>query len=397
MMSLHPFERKVFDIISEKYQEQCKLKERLKSDMVKQDDPAICLKNGIRFLEKECSLLFGYSGEFYGVDGKLTKGIPTTYDSALISPLLLNTGINNAVQASIQQLLKNDQREFGFANFLLRDNLRKFQIFPEDIDDTGLAIMSLYLGKTLSREECLKICEQMSEKFMFDNEGQLGTFFKPSKQMEGVQPTSITLFNHFSEYPRIDIACSINCFWLFGSMGLDEILKSKKFQPTMKMIWNALTQIELNEENITHARYYTNPNIILFMLSRFLIVSKFAEEMYKEKLVELIIKKLESNLLVDGNDEMENKVETVIDIACQILSAINLNLHSEGDAKENVKIWIKMKMENMLNFQLPDGSFPRTTFYKWAPLELYAVSKAVSTAFAIHTLKLVLDLGIGIC
>ncbi len=371
-MSFQPFETYLFEKATRLNSTRYEFMDRLQDNLSKKNNPQICYKNGVRFLELIYSLKYGFTSECVGDVEKTMKYIPTAFDSGLILPLILNTEISPDIISSLLELLKKDQRESGFWNYFLLDPSTEYDVLPEDIDDTSIVLLSLYMGKSLTKEECIQVAQKMRENFVYDKNGVISTFFKePSKQKKKV------LWQHFMKNPRIDIGSCLNCFWLFGSLGLDAIFKVQEFEPTMNVIKTALEEIERNEKKITNARYYTNANVLLFLLTRFVMASKFGASIFKEKLIEIVGKKLE-----EDNDE------TVIELACQIMVAINLNLNKEKRHETH----IQLRLTKMLALQLPDGSWPRAPVYVWTPYNLIAATKAISTAFAVAAIKMVIDL-----
>ncbi len=386
-MSYEPFEVYLFEQASQKSSKRYHFADRIREISLKKDDPKVCLQNGLRFLEHTCSLLYGYTSECTGMDEQhVIKHIPVVFDSALILSLVLDTGINPTVISSLQSLLKNSQSESEFWTYFLRNKSRKYDIFSDDIDDTGSVLMSLLMSNAISKEECVEVAEKMRQHFLFDMDGLIGIYLKPTST------SGKCLWKHYTESARIDIGSCLNCFWFLGSIGLDDILKEEMFKPTIDLLIIALGQIEKDEKVISHTLSYSNPNVLLFFLSRFVKASKFGETIFKDKLIQIVMKKLGSNYNnVEEADkkEIEND-ETVIDLACQIMVAIKMNLHN--DKKYTMaKTYISLKLRKMLSLQLKDGSFPIAPIYDWKPYKARTASKAISTAFGIAAIKMVLD------
>lgn len=122
-------------------------------------------KNAIHFLECECSVKYGFLTE---TKSNSVFKIPSSYESALLLPYIMNEGVDNSVLDKIVSILKENRRSSGFWNFFFTSEQQSHAIIPDDINNTALPAVALFLTGNFRIDQCRELAREIIRHRLVD-------------------------------------------------------------------------------------------------------------------------------------------------------------------------------------------------------------------------------------
>ncbi|KAF3929440.1 hypothetical protein AA313_de0203671 [Arthrobotrys entomopaga] len=142
------------------------------------DDIDLARRLAIRFLTMKCSAKYGYPAEAHlpNDDPKSVYDIPTSYDSALLLPYLKIEGLCQEVLDALANVVLDSRRSNGNWNFFIQEADTTKDMFPDDVDDTGCALMALYSTGHLTLSQMEQHAQIMLDSVMRTKDGLISTW-----------------------------------------------------------------------------------------------------------------------------------------------------------------------------------------------------------------------------
>ncbi|KJZ74402.1 hypothetical protein HIM_06212 [Hirsutella minnesotensis 3608] len=334
-------------------------------------------KRALRFLTLVCSPKYGFSAEAHSdQDGsKSVFGIPTSYDSALLLPILTDEGICPEVADSLAHVLRSSRRDNGNWNFFIREPDAEADLFPDDVDDTSCPLMALYLTDQINVQELAAQCGQMIRHAIKSEDGVLTTWLR-------MGPERRIVHDKYLRVPKICVGCLVNCLWLFAHANMETW---QELRPSVEYIADhlpILRQQQVGDTTVPGMSYYINRFVVYFFLSRLLQRSEYCRDLLGRDFEKVIVAEL---VEFDGDDA---RGADALNIAGLILAAITLKLHVAGSpvTEALVRNRCVALVKTLLRLQDEDGSFPKGVIYKWNNCGYYGGSRAYSSAMALHAI-----------
>lgn len=334
----------------------------------------IARRKALRFLSMECSVKHGYASEIMHSrdESKSVYYLPTTYESALLLPMLYEEDICPEVTETLQRILLSSRRETGNWNYLLDETEGNSTVFPEDVDDTSLALMALYLTNRLTLYDTRKQAELMLTSVMRTTEGVMSTWLQVSSSRNIVH-------KKYRSVHKMDLGTLLNGLWLFAQVGMDtksEILPSVHFVATFL---DSLHEHQVGDISNSMMAYYVNRFVVYFFISRFLAKSDYARQLFGEKFKYIILDEL---------SHASRELSHAMDIAGLILAALTVNLHTPGttgDSRRVCETCVALA-DKLVSLQNDDGSFPRHILFRWNNHGYFGGSKIDTSVLALNAL-----------
>ncbi len=223
-------------------------------------------KRCINYLENCCSLKYGFYGEGH-TDRDMSKSdsifmVPTSYDSGLLLPYLVKEGVDPIVTDGLVSVLKRSQRESEFWNYFFDPEHKPVSLFPDDVDDTSVPLMALYLTGNISLEECHRLGRKILENKMIDAEtGAIATW------ISGNQRTIV--YYRYLTVPKLCAGCLINFLWFLATIGMD---KEPDVIPSIHYIDKFVDNVVVHKGiglELPGMCYYKNRYVLYLFVSRF--------------------------------------------------------------------------------------------------------------------------------
>ncbi|UNI22124.1 hypothetical protein JDV02_008044 [Purpureocillium takamizusanense] len=316
----------------------------------------------LRFLTMTCTAKYGYPAQAHVPDdaSKMVDQIPTSYDSAVMLPLLREEGIGDEVLNALKSVLLSSRRENGNWNFFIPEEDAEIDLFPDDIDDTSCPLVALYWNGDLTLEELRSQAEVVIRSAM----------------------RRTIVHQRYLHVPKVCVGCLVNFLWLLSVSGLETdpvALPSFQF---IKDFLGALQRHQVGDTALPEMSYYVNRFVIYFFLSRLLDQSQYAREVLAEQFENIIVSELENMTRDKGT------VSNALNISALVLAILTFKPHLSSSLGGSAQVpRLCMALVNaLLDLQNPDGSFPTGIVYKWNKLGYYGGSRAYTTALALHAI-----------
>ncbi|KAJ6076256.1 hypothetical protein N7499_008237 [Penicillium canescens] len=331
----------------------------------------------IRFLAMNCSAKYGFPSEahFASGDSKSVYQIPTPFDSALLLPLVQEEAIATDVVHTLQRVLLASRQDNGNWNALTReiDADSNTDLFPDDIDDTSIALMALYLTNRLTQKDLQNQAEKLLASAMRAEDGVFATWLHMGSDRRIVH-------ERYLNVPKVCMGCLANFLWMLAEAGLEKRTETTSSIEFISKNLEALRSQEIGDTRVPSLSYYLNRFIVYFFLSRFIEKSEYGRARLGKEFEEIIYSELK--------DMASGKLATALNIAALILTTLTLRLHTSAaeNKQEQVRKFCIVLMKALLEMQTQDGSFPRTIIYKWNSMGFYGGSQIIATAMSLHAI-----------
>ena len=291
---------------------------------------------GLNFLMNQFSPVNGFQNSHFGKDrADLFENFCPAAErfTSAVALDLLSWDLDEDTKRNLADYIMH-KHMYGSLNF------NRWESFiPDDVDTTALTHYVLLREGFLSNQEQMKDVIRLI-LLNTNKDGAIQTYLPPRGHREN----------------RICPIVLSNCLRLVYSTGYahEDAFESENY------LWELL-----NTKDYIQEKHYSSEDVCVYNASRAIVMNSRTNHRFRDLLVEHVIRRL-------------NTTQFPIDIASRILASIELKLVHETE----MELALGMEVENLLNLQNDDGSWPADCLFKTARDGYYFGGKEISTIFA---------------